>query len=118
MKQEIIKIKVLTGAPELEGMKLSLVKIDEGAYICINSKIEIVDAWEELDIIEEYNKTSGESIFFDMHIFSTSFGKELKFIDEVEFLGTKSMLEESLEKMGIKINRINVEPIKEGECPF
>ncbi|NQU86797.1 MAG: hypothetical protein HQ541_13655 [Mariniphaga sp.] len=120
MKKTIIKIKVLKGAPELQDKKLSLVEIDEGLFKCIDSKIEIIDAWGNLELLEEYSKDSLDNTFYDMQIFSTSFGdEELKFIEEIKFLGTKSMLEEGLERIGIKINKIkNVEPNKNGEFPF
>lgn len=90
MKQEVIKIKVLEGAMELVGKKLSLIKVGEMQYRCISSKIEIFDDWEELDLIEEYSKRSEDNILYDMHLFSTSFDDELKYIDEVKFLGTKT----------------------------
>lgn len=86
MSKQLIKIKVLKGAPELVNKVLSLTETEEGVYYCNENKIEVVDSWGELSVIDEKNKNSIDSIFYDMHLFSTSYGKELKFIDEVEYI--------------------------------
>lgn len=86
MSKQLIKIKVLKGAPELVNKVLNLAETEEGVYYCNKNKIQIIDSWGELSIMDEKNKTSVDSIFYDMHLFSDSFGKELKFIDEVEYI--------------------------------
>ena len=85
-KKDTIILEVLEDDQELKGIKLSLVKVCEGLYQCIDSNIEIVDALEELDSIDELSKNSEDNIFYALNIFSTSFGKTLKFIEEVKYL--------------------------------
>jgi len=81
-----IKIKVIAGNKELQGKILNLVEENENVYRCIDNDIQIIDTWNELTLLNEYYKKTGCKLFYDMHLFSTSFGKELKFIDEVEFI--------------------------------
>ncbi len=91
MENKIVKIKIEKGAPELEGKTLSLVRTKEGHYICQKSGIEIVDAWGEIELLEEYSKKYRSNSFFDMQLFSTSFGNDLKFIDEIELVDVETI---------------------------
>lgn len=86
MSKQLIKLKVLKGAPELINKVLSLTETEEGVYYCNENKIEVVDSWGEITAIEETDKKTLGYQFYDMHLFSTSYGKELKFIDEVEYI--------------------------------
>lgn len=99
MKKKIIRLTVLEGSVELKGKKLKLIKVSDGVYRCLITKIKVVDVWHELDLIEEYSKISEDNIFFDLHLFSMSFQNELKFIDEVKYRGT------SFELVGVANNK-------------
>jgi len=84
MSKQITKIKVLNGAPELIGKVLNLKEAEEGLYICEATGIEVVDTWGEIASLP--GRSSIDSVFYDLHLFSLSLGDSLAFIDEIEYL--------------------------------
>lgn len=81
-----IKLRVIEGAPELKGIVLELIKVDEMRYLCKKNNIELIDTWEEIYSIQDIIKEQKIDTFFDLHIFSSSFGDELKYITEIKIL--------------------------------
>ena len=81
-----IKLRVIEGAPGLKGKILELIKVDEMRYLCKKNNIELIDTWEEIYSIQDIIKKQKVNTFFNLHLFSSSFGDELKYITEIKIL--------------------------------
>lgn len=80
-----MKLKITKADDPLMGKTLNLIKKDDCLYICSDTGIEIIDAYDnEIQAMED----SDETEFFNLHIFSTSFGEKLVWIEEVKKLKT------------------------------
>ena len=64
---------------------LHLVEIKEMIWECSKTKIQIIDTWNEIELIKEWNEKENCFSFYDLHIFyQTETG--LNFIQEIEYI--------------------------------